>query len=496
MARYNFNNKEIVNEMRSPAIYEYNMAENLALLSNDPHVIRRFFQLQVPKYFRDSWLADEASNKFMAQNLTGQAFAYFGIIPMIVKAKVNLVASNGFICKSNNEEIDKVINRLTEETDLFQKFRDGVYWESGIGDVAFRVSYCPDVSNKPIIDLIEPQNIEVNYEQGKIKSFVIKEISEDDPAYELREIHYKDEEGFVNIDYRFTVGGNYVDPNDEALIMECKAKFSSDINITPLKLPLKDYLVIFKKNDNTNSLYNNERGVPDIQGLASIEDALTECISDLSDAIRMGGIKEYVSDKLIPQDEDGNDLPLNPFNKTIVTANCGPACGDGTALRKVVQGDIKWDAYTKTIQNLTSIAINKAGLSPATLGLTGIECIGSSAERQADSEKPSMRTREIALNGWRKTLKDLLNRYIQVQDYINGKDVIDYSEQINITFNEYTNPTAENITDLLVKQVQGGIKSPLAAIKELNKGLSREQAENELLQILASHNNSAAGGNG
>ena len=488
MASYNFNlkNKELIDDMRSPAVYEYNLAQNLALLSDDVSVIRRFYEVQIPKYFKDAWLAQEAENKFLAQYLPGQAFAYFGIIPMIVKAKINLVASNGFVCESDDDEISKVLNEIIDEAELLKKFCDGVYWESGIGDVAFRISYCPDVCEKPIIDIIEPQHLEVNYKRGKIKSFVVKEVSKDDPSYELREIHYKDEEGFVNIEYRFAIDGKYVPPNDEALIKECKAKFTSDINLKSLRLPLKDFLIIFKKNDNANQLYKGERGVPDIQGLASIEDALTESISDLIDAIRKGGVKVFVSDELIPQDENGNDMRLNHFNKTIITTRGSSTPGDSSALWNVVQGNINWEAYTRTIQNLMSVAINKAGLSPTTLGLTGLESINSSAESQDAREKPSMRTREIALNGWRKTLKELLNRYLQVCDYIDGEEINDYSDLINISFNEYSNPTVENITDLLVKQVSGGIKAPLTAIKELNKGMSDKEAEEELLQILAS----------
>lgn len=487
MARYNFNlkNKELIDDMRSPFVYEYNLAQNLALLSDDVSVIRRFYEVQIPKYFRDTWLAQEAANKFLAQYIPGQAFAYFGIIPMIVKAKINLVASNGFVCESNDEEIDKVLNEVIEESELLQKFCDGVYWESGIGDVAFRISYCPDVCDKPIIDIIEPQHLEVNYKRGKIKSFVVKEVSQEDPSYELREIHYKDESGYVNIEYRFAVDGKYVPPNDEARIEECKTKFPPDINLKSLRLPLKDFLIIFKKNDNANQLYKGERGVPDIQGLASIEDALTESISDLIDAIRKGGVKEFVSDELIPQDENGNDMRLNHFNKTIITTKGSSTPGDSSALWNVVQGNINWEAYTRTIQNLMSVAINKAGLSPTTLGLTGLESINSSAESQDAREKPSMRTREIALNGWRKTLKELLNRYLQVCDYIDGEEINDYSDLINITFNEYSNPTVENVTDLLIKQVTNNLKSPLTAIKELNKGMSDEEAEEELLQILA-----------
>ena len=41
------------------------------------------------------------------------------------------------------------------------------------------------------------------------------------------------------------------------------------------------------------------------------------------------------------------------------------------------------------------------------------------------------------------------------------------------------------MTDVLIKQVKGGIKAPLTAIKELNKGISDEEAEEEYIQILA-----------
>ncbi len=487
MARYNFNlkNKEIIDDIRSPAVYEYNMAQNLALLSNDPSVIRRFYQVQIQKYFKDVWLVMDAQNKFLAQYIPGQAFAYFGIIPMIVNAKVNLVASNGFKCESDDEEIDEILNRLKDEAELEKKFCEGVYWESGIGDVAYRISYCPEVADHPIIDVIEPQHLEVNYRRGQIVSFVVKEVSAEDSAYELREIHFKDETGHVCIDYRFTIDGKYVAPNDDALMQECRAMFPRDINTARVYLPLKDFLIIFKKNDNSNQLYRGERGVPDIQGLASIEDALTESISDLIDAIRKGGIKEFVSDELIPQDENGNDMRLNHFNKTIITTKGSSTPGDSAALWNVVQGEINWEAYTQTIRNLMSVAINKAGLSPTTLGLTGLESINSSSESQDAREKPSMRAREISLNGWRKTLTDLFNRYLQVSDYIKGEDIVDYTDLIDITFNEYSNPTVENITDILVKQVQGGIKSRLTAVKELNKGMSDEQAEEELLNILA-----------
>lgn len=487
MSRYHFDmrKKEMLDMIRSPAVYRYNLAQNLALLSDDPSVIRRFYQVEIPQYFQDQWLTMEADNMFMRYYQRGQAFAYFGIIPMIVNAKVNLVASNGFMCKSDDEEIDEILNSLIEQSDLQQKFCEGVYWESGIGDVAFRISCCPELSDDPIIDIIEPQFLDVNYSHGIIKSFVIKNVSAEHPSYELHEIYSKDNHGFAQIDYRFRYNGEYVDPSDESMVLQCKAEFP-DVDISHRSFPFRFFPIVFKKNDNYNRLYKGERGVPDIQGLARIEDALTEALSDLMDAIRKGGIKIFMDDSLIPQDADGNDLAVNPFNKTIITTHGSSSPGANDELYKVVQGKIEWQSYIEPIKLLMSTAINKAGLSPTTLGLTGLESINSSQEAQDAREKPSMRKREIALNGWRNTLTELFNRYLQVKDYMDGRDVEEYSDLINITFNEYTNPTVENVTDVLIKQVNGGIKAPITAIKELNKGMSDEQAEDEYLQILAS----------
>lgn len=484
MYSFNLKQREIIENMRSPLVYQYNLAQNMALMSNDVSVIRRFYQVEIPKYFKDVWLAMEGRDRFMGQYIPGQAFAYFGIIPMIINGKVNLVASSGFKCESDDKDVDDALNKVKEEANLQQKFVEGVYWESGIGDLAYRIGVDQSLSDKPIIDLIEPQFLDINYHRGCVKSFVIKQPAPNDPSYELREIHYKNESGFVCIDYMFAIDNKYIDMTDESLVKQCLQVFDMRSLPKNVCLPFKDFLIVFKKNANCNQLYKGQRGVPDIQGLDTIEDALTESISDLIDAIRKGGVKEYVSDQLIPQDENGNDIKLNHFNKTIIITKGSTSMGEGNKLWQVTQGDIRWEAYTRTIQNLMSVAINKAGLAPTTLGLTGLESINSSAEAQDAREKTSMRTREIALDSWRVTLKELLNKYLQVRDYMSGNTIIDYSDLINITFNEYTNPTLENITNVLAKQVQTGLKSQMTAIKELNKGMSEEQAEEEYMQIL------------
>ena len=485
MANYGFKlkNRNVIDNIRSPKIYEFNLARNMALLSNDPAVIRYFYRIEAPKYQTDAVLSLEFKDRFMAQYIDGQAFAYFGLCPMIVQGKVNLISSNGFVCESENKQIDEVLNRCKEEAKLQDLFERGAYLESGLGDFLYRVSYNPSVSEKPLIDVIEPQNFEVNYRNGRILSYVLKRVSEDDENYEIREIYHKAEDGGIYLTYRFYYDGKYVAPNDEALMKQCQQMFKTTFDTRDVLLPFDDFPIVFKKNDTNNNLYRGERGVPDIQGLDTIEDALTETISDLIDAIRKGGVKTYISEELIPQTEDGQQLRFNQFNKTIVTTKGSSSPANPQELFKVEQANINWEAYTRTIQNLMSVAINKAGMSPTTIGLTGLESINSSAESQDAREKTSLRTRARCLVNWKLTLTELLNKYLQMLDYINGEEILDYTDLIKIKFNEYSTPSLESITDVLARQVSAGIKSKKQAIKDLNDGYDDEDAEKELLDI-------------
>jgi hypothetical protein len=56
-------------------------------------------------------------------------------------------------------------------------------------------------------------------------------------------------------------------------------------------------------------------------------------------------------------------------------------------------------------------------------------------------------------------------------DYINGESILDYSDLINIKFNEYSSPSTESITEVLATQVSAGLKSRKQAIKDLKYDL-------------------------
>ena len=70
-------------------------------------------------------------------------------------------------------------------------------------------------------------------------------------------------------------------------------------------------------------------------------------------------------------------------------------------------------------------------------------------------------------------------------DYIEDKEILDYTPLIKIHFDDYISPSVENVTEVLARQVTAGIKSKKHALKDLNEEYDDKDAENELLDILS-----------
>jgi len=481
---FEFKYKNVLGNIRSPKVWQFRLAQNMAFLSNDSAVVRHFWRVDCSQFMTDAFLSIDRADMFLAHHTPDQAFCYFGLIPMIVTGVQNLMASAGFVCESGDKEVDDKLNKCIADNKLQELFSQGVYYESGLGDFAYRISYDPSVDPKPLIDIIEPQHIRLVYYRKRIKTIVIKEPSDMDDGLELHEVYSKNKDGYVVVEHFIYKDNNYVIESDSK---STYADYLQQLGLTkeymkPITLPLREFPIIYKQNHTHNMVYKGERGVPDIQGLETIEDKLSESISDLMDAIRKGGVLQFIDASLLKQDKDGNIQGYDSFNHRIVKVN--GSSKSNKELVQTTQGDIKWEAYVETARYLISSALNKVGISPTTIGITGLESINSSQESQDAREKPSLRKREESLKTWTLTLKDLLNRYLQMCDYVEGEDILDYSDYIHIKFNKYVNPTQESIVELLGLKLDLALISQVEAMQELDPTLTKEQAINKLMGIV------------
>jgi|GEM_PF-2365954 len=367
--------------------------------------------------------------------------------------------------EQHRRDIDEYAKHICETIGLQEKFERGVWLESGLGDFAFRISYDESVSNMPIVDVIEPQNIEPHFRRGKLYKIVIKDCTDEVSVYgsgakhliEMHETYTKliasGQETKIVVEYSFWEKDKKLTDNQH---LYTAAKRHWGIDKTRIELPFKDFPIVYKQNSKTSNLYRHERGVPDIHGIDTIEDALAEALSSLITAIRKSKPKTVVDPKFLSSDIKGNLRQYSDFDGDYIL---GGGNDDINKLYTVLQSRVDYQSYTETVRVLISHAINKAGLSPTTLGVTGLESINSSSESQDAREKPSLRTRKIKLEGWKRTLEELLNKYFMYVAWKQGEPILDYSSLLDVTFNEYINPSTENVLQVIAQAVAGRVYS-------------------------------------
>lgn len=470
---FDLTRRDVIDETHQLEVYRFNLAKNYALLSGDSAVVRRFYQTKAASLnCADVYKHSEISRSFLYNARPKNAFVYAGLIPWIVESMVRLVASAGFVVNSplqGNEKFDEALQKdmnsyaqkVCKQVKLQELFERGVFYETGIGDLLYRISYDSEISDMPIIDLIEPHCFEIEWKRGKIRKIVIKEqtdeitdgVQKNKVDIELRETYTKTKEGKIKVSYSFHTKNHELKPN-EKLYTEARKWWG--IEEMSFELPFSEFPLIFKKSSKNSLIYRGERGVPDIHGLDTIEDALSECLSNLVDTIRKSAPKTFVDEELLTSDIEGKTASYSDFDHEYLIVQNIP---DPSKLLSVQQARIDYASHLETAKMLISHAINKVGLSPTTLGVTGLESINSSQESQDAREKPSLRTRRIKLDGWKDTLEEILNKYFQYVAFIKKETIKDCSDLISVSFNEYINPSTENVVSVISQAVSGRVYS-------------------------------------
>ena len=117
------------------------------------------------------------------------------------------------------------------------------------------------------------------------------------------------------------------------------------------------------------------------------------------------------------------------------------------------------------------------GLSPQTVGVTGLESTSASESSQELREKTSIRTREKKVDMWEKTLNKLFELMLKLDDYRMGKAVIDYT--IKTIFNDYKIQTISDKTSIATAGIAGKSWDIKSAVDYIHDDLTEEESVNE-----------------
>ena len=187
---------------------------------------------------------------------------------------------------------------------------------------------------------------------------------------------------------------------------------------------------------------------------------------------------------MLPRDPvSGKVLPTNDFD------NCYIATGDtGKEEAKdkieVVQPDIPVESYIQSYTTFLDQCLQGL-ISPSTLGIDTKKL--DNAEAQREKEKTTLYTRGKIVETLEKVIPDVVNTALKAMDIFNKKAPRE-SEDVEVSFGEYANPSFEAVVETVSKARPGQpVMSIEAAVEEMYGDSRDEKWKVEEIKRLKEH---------
>jgi len=501
---------------------EYNhLLTDIKVSNNDKHMTRRllensvwysgieqdlqyFYKKEAPRFVRSNQIS-ESLNYFWRSNDNRIRKIHSGIPQLISEKMVDLIVGNGYEIKvegENEVKYQEELDDILKDNKFKQLLAKSIETESWSGGHSWKISFNPLISEYPIIEMWQPEN----YTNRVISGRIVEDI-----FY----IYYEKGEQKYRLIEMYGVGdkGAYIDYKLERLHFQGKHQ---DVETKWIPVPLEtleetadrkriDFIGYFKKLSlyKPNKLPNSEfrytvLGESDYAGSYGAFDATDEIISTWIQEFRDGKLHRYFPEEMMIKDSNSKYNYPDDFKKDHILFADSPSENMEKQKIQYSQGELRAEKHIESWKVWLTIILNNAGLSPLTVGATGLESIAASEQSQQEREKVSIRTRNKKIEVWVEFLEDILPRVMDFYHMIKGmKEMPDGTftvgevpeVDIKVTFNDYIVKSKRDRTEE-VQQGLGTSWSVLTGVKYVHDDMTeREQlAESARIKIENNYN--------
>lgn len=437
--------------IREPLSFEANVIKNQIWYRGDSQ--------ELSQYFKHMALDDVSKARFWAsvtRNLVRKSHS--GIVQIVVDRFADIVNADlddfsfNEVDAEGNELEDQPIKELWNEIAEANKFND-ILHEAVTGalssaDGAFKISIDGEISNKPIIEFYSADNVEFEYKRRSLVE--IKFYT----SYFLKNKEYRLQEAY---------GKGYV----RYKLLDDRGK-EQDLRLLPETQDLEDVtfqgdfimavpLIFF-----TSSKWKG-RGKALFDSKTDSLDGLDEIISQWLDSVRMGRVKRYIPNDMIPRNpETGEPLIVPSFDDNFVAVENNSMAENYNSKIEVVQPNISYDAYANSYSCFLDLCLQGI-MSPSTLGIDLKKT--DNAESQREKEKITIYTRNKLIDVLSEVLPRLAEVTLMTYDLMQNRTPGEY--EATVQFGEYSSPTFDEIVDVVGKAKTYGVMSLEKAIDEL-----------------------------
>jgi len=430
--------------------FEANVAKNRLWYRGDPSELDQFYK-QAGTAGGDmvSLARFWASSPSKGMNVRKM---HSGLPGLMVDTLADIVVTDLLDIEFSNEKAAGKSVSIWEDIEEENEFEDlitkAIQEVLVAGDGAFKISFDTELSEYPIIEFYSGEFVDYKLNRGRVQEVhFYSRYETDKKTYTLVEKYGK---GFVNYEL--------LDPSGNTVDMNKVPELEGLVNVT---YPGNDFIMAVPMKLYPSPKWPGRgRSIFDLKTDAF--DALDETISQWQDAIRLGRIKRYIPESLIPRDpKTGKALPINPFDNQF-TAIADSMHENGESKIQTEQPVIQYEGYLGSYINNLDMALQGI-ISPSTLGIDVKKL--DNADAQREKEKTTLYTRDKIINGLQKALPKLVNVALKSYATLIKQKPQDY--KVTVNFGEYANPSFEAQVETLAVAAGANIMSIEAQVEEL-----------------------------
>ena len=447
--------------------FEGNAIKNRIWYRGDANEIEQLYW-QIPKHASTSmyhmfWASRPTKGMEMRKIHTGLPSTIVDLLAGIIASNLN--DFNFQTGEETNEELKDLWNDIAEDNHMKPLIEKSIKGVLVIGDGAYKISLDSELSKYPIVEFYEGDKIELSVKRGRIQEVIFKSFyTVDKEKYELKE-HY----GHGYIDYEVFKG-------DVQISVDSMAEFAQFQRVEwdgddMMAIPMKFY-ASQKYENRGQSIYDKK-----IDAFDSFDEAYSQWI----DALRAGRTKEYIPESLIPRDsETGQVLKPNPFDNRYIQTDADMKERAGNKI-STESSPIQHDSYQATYATALDLCLQGI-MSPSTLGVDVKKL--DNAEAQREKEKVTLYTRDAIIEALQPKLEEMVKATLRA--YFRSLNQQEPEYNVDVTFQDYANPSFESQIETVGRGRQQGILSIEACVEELyGDDRDKEWKEQEVQRLKA-----------
>lgn len=444
-----------------PHSFRENVIRNKIWYHGDSAELEQYFQKTA------KWNVEKA--RFWAANAQGSVRKmHSGIVSTVIDRYRDIVLA----------DLDSV--DFCEGSDALNKLWDDIYKKSKLNDIigeaiaavlasgdgAFKIT-ADECSPYPIVEFYDAENVDYVYVHSTLREIKFYTTYKGGGNKDLR---LEETYGYGYVLYKLYDDTGKEMPLDALPETAHLVDFGIEGNLM-LAVPLKIM----------NSTNYKHRGKALFEGKTDVLDGLDEVISQWIDAVRMGRIKRYIPDRLIPRDPDtGALLPANPFDNDFIAI--GDNMNEKAAQQvEISQPAISYEAYVSSYASFLDMVLQGV-MSPSTLGIDLKKTENS--ESQREKEKVTLHVRNKIVDALNEALPELFQVILQCYDLMCGKAPAEY--EISVKFGEYASPDFSTTVETVGKAKQYGVMSIETSVDQLyGDTWTQEEKDAEIARLKA-----------